>query len=681
MSRFTRSRTLVALTAAAALLLLGAVDGAHPASAAADSTVVVPAQPGSSPVVTWTDTAPFYNGQEGLLIDDPLGGCDPSDHTHNVQHTVQLTFPDNIDPSYDTLVRFTVSWTDGPGGNTLDDLALRLFGPDHKLIADSDGSQPLEGINVTDRVSGVYTVLVCSFQNLPVGTPFTGKVTAQTTAQPSFPAAGGVTAPSYRQYTAPKGLSTNAGEPSIGNSWKSGNTLFTSNTDLFKVEFDDAKGTSKWSLVNDYNLDPSNKISLDPIGFTDHVTGRTFMSQLYFVCSGSAFSDDDFATQPLPSEGCGTGLNGFDHQTLGGGPYPAGAVAVPVGYPHAVYYCSQSQGLLLGGATCARSDNGGVTYGPPIQTWTTACSGIHGHVQVAPDGTVYVPNAICGDHQGLAVSTDAGLTWAVHTIPDSIAGQSDPAIGIGSSGTVYEAYSDGTGQPRVAISHDRGATWGKSIDIGRPLNLHNSEFAEAVAGDDDRAAVAFLGTPTRGSTQAASFGKKDGTFTGAEWHMYVSTTYDGGATWTTVDSTPTDPVQRGCIWNAGGGNPCRNLLDFNGMTIDKTGRVMIGFADGCVPPEIDSARGNDCVASKEVSANGLVNHGAIVRQVSGKTLFRAYDVAGSSNPVVLPPTKPASGKGNGNGGHLAATGGAPALALLGLVALTLGFAAHRRRRA
>ena len=681
MTRISRARLLSCLLGGAALLLTGAITAPQTASAAADSTVTVPSSPGTAPVATWTGVAPFYNGQEGLLIDDPLGGCDPSDHTHNSQHTVQVTFPPSLDPSLDTLVRFTVSWTDGPGANTTDDLALRLFGPDHKLVADSDGSQPLEGINVTGRIGGLYTVVVCAFQNLPPGTTFTGKVTATTIAPPSFPAASGVTPPTYRQYTAPKGQSTNAGEPSIGNNWKSGATLFTSDTDLYKVDFNDRAGTSKWTIVNDDIVDPSNKISLDPIGFTDHTTGRTILAQLYFACSGSAYSDDDFATQSTPAEGCGTGINGFDHETLGGGPYPAGAIAVPIGYPHAVYYCSQSQALLLGGATCARSDNGGLTYGPPVQMWSTACSGIHGHVQVAPDGTVYVPNAICGDHQGLAVSTDAGLTWAVHTIPDSIAGQSDPTIGIGAKGTVYEAYSDGTGQPRVAVSHDRGATWSKSIDVGRPFESHNSEFAMAVAGDDDRAAVAFLGTPTRGSDQAASFGKSGDQYTGGEWHVYVSTTYDGGAHWTTVDATPKDPVQRGCIWNAGGGNPCRNLLDFDGITIDKTGRVMIGIADGCVPPSIDSTHGNDCVASKDVSANGLVSHGAIIRQLSGKTLFKAYDAAAASRPVTVPPKKPsAGGRGSGDGGKLAATGGAPLVALAGLLLLTSGWVVRRRHR-
>ena len=45
--------------------------------------------------------------------------------------------------------------------------------------------------------------------------------------------------------------------------------------------------------------------------------------------------------------------------------------------------------------------------------------------------------------------------------------------------------------------------------------------------------------------------------------------------------TPNDPVQRGCIWTGGGANICRNLLDFFDVTMDKQGRVQVGYDDGC----------------------------------------------------------------------------------------------------
>src|SRR5262249_51202203 len=66
------------------------------------------------------------------------------------------------------------------------------------------------------------------------------------------------------------------------------------------------------------------------------------------------------------------------------------------------------------------------------------------------------------------------------------------------------------------------------------------------------------------------------------WHLYIATTTNRGATWTTVDATPTDPMQIGSICL--GGTTCgttRNLLDFIDATVDAQGRVLIGYADGC----------------------------------------------------------------------------------------------------
>ncbi len=684
-----RRRPVLLASAAVGVALLATVGVpvASPAAAAAsygpvEKTVALPATPGRN-TVTYSGHAPFNNGSTGIALDDPQGACSPDGNSQlNDQHIVSVTVPPKVDPKYDTLIRFQIDW-DVLADETLADLALHLYGPDGNLVASSDGSQPSEGINITDLSPGTYDALVCAFQTGPTGQDYTGTVTAETVLPPVFPAAKGVTPPTYRQYQAPMGKSTGAGEPSIGSNWKTGATLFTSYTDEYRVAFDDAKGTSEWTLVNDKVTDPSNKVSLDPIGFTDSVTGRTFVSQLYLACSAAAFSDDDFASAPTPSEGCGSGINGFDHQTFGGGPYPAGMSGLTA-YPHAVYYCSQAVGLLTPGATCARSDTGGLTFNQPVQIYGSNCSGIHGHVRVGPEGTVYVPNDKCGGNQGVSVSKDGGATWAVHTIPDSVEGASDPSVSAGSDGTVYFGYSDGTGKPRIAVSRDQGTTWSKSVDVGIPMNVHNSEFAEVIAGDGDRAAFAFLGTPSRGSTQAASFGKTaDGKrFVGAEWHMYLATTYDRGATWTTVDATPKDPVQRGCVWNSGGGNPCRNLLDFNDITVDKTGRVMVGFADGCVPPSIE--KDANCVTSTLVENNTLADHGAIVRQTSGKGLFRAFDPKAAAVPAPARPAPSSGGPSSGGSGTatgaLPATGTTPLLAVGALLALAAGALLQRRRR-
>src|SRR5260370_21706303 len=97
-----------------------------------------------------------------------------------------------------------------------------------------------------------------------------------------------------------------------------------------------------------------------------------------------------------------------------------------------------------------------------------------------------------------------------------------------------------------------------------------------VAGDDNRAAMAFLGTTSKGGLQSRAFP--------GVWYMWVATTYDGGKTWLLSNATPNDPVQRGPVWLAGGSELSRNLLDFNDATIDAPGRLLIGFADGCDRP-------------------------------------------------------------------------------------------------
>jgi len=194
-------------------------------------------------------------------------------------------------------------------------------------------------------------------------------------------------------------------------------------------------------------------------------------------------------------------------------------------------------------------------------------------------------------------------------IPDSTPGKDDPSIGIGALGTVYVGYHNGDGHADIAISHDQGKTWTKSVDVGASFGIKNIAFPEVVAGDDDRAAFAFLGTTSSGDDQAATFA--------GVWHLYIASTYDGGKTWTTVDPTPGDPVQRGCIWHGGGSNPCRNLLDFNDIVVDAQGRVLVGYADGCVGP----------CDSPTATQNSYSAVATIARQSGGRRLFHQYDPA------------------------------------------------------
>src|SRR5260370_27866585 len=94
-----------------------------------------------------------------------------------------------------------------------------------------------------------------------------------------------------------------------------------------------------------------------------------------------------------------------------------------------------------------------------------------------------------------------------------------------------------------------------------------------------------------------------------------------GRRWTTVDAPASDPGQRTCIWNRGGSNPCRNLLDFNDITVDKFGRVLVGYADGCTGSCVTDASQN--ASAGPASAQDAL--ATISRQTGGRGLFAAFD--------------------------------------------------------
>lgn len=500
-------------------------------------------------------------------------------------------------------------------------------------------------INPAETGTGDYTVHVIYFTTSEFDTyKGTASVTAAPAPQPTPTPAplSSETAPRYFNYKPPTGLGTDAGEPSIGVNWKTGKVFFVSYTQTLRTTFDDSSSPAR-AIWEDKSV-PTHVTSLDPILYTDSQTGRTFSSQLAGATSLMSFTDNDGESW-TPSQGAGIAAS-VDHQTIGGGPYhaplPAGAV-----YPNVIYYCSQDAGA---DASCAASYDGGLTFGPAMRIYTALdCDGLHGHIKVGPDGTAYLPVATCGD-QAVVVSEDNGLTWELRRIPNSGENSSDPSVGIGSDGTVYFAFADSSNRARVAVSHDKGKTWENDFDIGAPAGVKSSVFPSAVAGDPDRAAVFFLGSSTGG---LGATGGTPSDFNGT-WYGYISTTYDGGKTWVTVNATPNDPVQRGPICDKGTlgcSGKTRNLLDFNDLTVDKQGRVLAAFADGCVTDAC--IQGRDFNGDNRIDGND--NDGSaiatIIRWAGGKGLFKAYDVQLVS-AVPAPPQVVASLDDTGTVGYV-----------------------------
>jgi hypothetical protein len=430
-------------------------------------------------------------------------------------------------------------------------------------------------------------------------------------------------------------IAHDAGEPSIGVNWNStiapvtGMTAFQSDLQTLFVTFDDSCALTgpKANWVN-RPAPTSQGVDQDPIGFVDRVTGRTFAAQLTLTsptCKTS-YTDDDGMTW-VPTQGFGI-ASGIDHQTLGGGNYHAPLVnRPPPAYPRAVYYCSQ-----LPQAACARSDDGGLTFGPvvPIDPPLDAnCIGIHGHVKVAPDGTVFVPTNNCNGNGSVIVSLDNGITWAIHHVPGTTSNPNiiDAQVAFGDDNTAYFIMSSATAtgsQAVVATSTDRGVTWTNIYDVGAVYGLQNVGYPYVTAADPNRAAVAFLGSTTSGDESANGF-------TGV-WHLYVAATFDGGAHWTTTDATPNAAMQRGCFWAHGGANICRNLLDFIGATVDKQGRIEVAYVNGCADGACEQATSS----ATRFTGNGYTARGVIARQSSGRRLVASFDPPISTSPPGMP---------------------------------------------
>jgi PKD repeat protein len=483
------------------------------------------------------------------------------------------------------------------------------------------------------------------------GTPRTAKRAASSTQGSSSQTASsdtdqrpltpsGPTIPRYYNYSPGPGIGEAAGEPSIGFNPASGKVMYIASLQTLQATLPE-RITPLGSVPEacdanwqDVSFTSTKVRSLDAILFTDQGTGRTFVSQLNTVSQTNpvliglnslmAYTDDDGASWTPAQVNPPDGSN--DHETVGAGPYPAALSALgnSVNKGHAVYYCGQQN--VGGEAFCSRSDDGGLNFGRAIlvsqDTINNCGAAIHGHVKVAPDGTVYLPNGLCGGGQAVFVSTDAGTTWTGHVIPGSkpmapaIAPAtfdiSDPSVGIASDGTVYFAWTglvpggnSTDDHVFVAVSHDRGSTWSTPFDVGASIGIKNTVFASAVAGDPNRAAVAFIGTIQGGDHQSPSF---QGT-----WYGFVAHTYDGGQTWTTVNASD-GPVQRSaCIWNSGGNATCRNLLDFNDATMDDKGEVLFAYADGCV---------NACETG---GPNSYSSKATFARQSGGKGLLAQFD--------------------------------------------------------
>src|SRR5438067_7690140 len=594
---------------------------------------------------------PFFvaNPTPVIFVDqgpECLGSEQPCD-----DYALTVTLPAGYHTAHpNAAVKVTMSWTDNGSGAS--DYDLYIYKNPRadctpNTCTSTDGSQAAdyqsassanpEVATISPLADGTqkYTLVVVPY------TPSGETVNVKIELLPGSGGGGGGTGfggpdpttpgvPRYQNFYAPDGPSDQSsdGEFNIGFNPHSGRIMTMNIGPIWRLTPPERLNPAKPECCEALWEDKSNittNTGLDPILWTDQKTGRTFSSNSTVGANAVYGYTDNDGDSWVPF-GIAAPNGGADHETIGSGPYPASlsALRTPVNQGEAVYYCSQD---IVGPASCYRSDTLGASYGPGVLAYTgitTQCGGLHGHLHVAPDGTVWLPVNQCGGKQGGALSTDGGTTWQEFIVTGSISQTqgADPSIAIDSDSTVYYAYVNNEpvtagnppeGHARVKVGHrnpDNSVTWTNDFDLGASHGIKNAAEIEAVGGSSGRAAVGFLGTDIAGDYQAISFPGK--------WYAFIASTYDGGMTWTTVNATPNDPVQSMTgVWQQGGSHQDRNLLDFNEITVDDKGRVLYGYSDGCVTA--------GCIAG--TAANDFVAFMRVARQSGGKSLFASFDTA------------------------------------------------------
>jgi hypothetical protein len=387
-----------------------------------------------------------------------------------------------------------------------------------------------------------------------------------------------------------------AGEPTIGVT-PTGSIIFQE----YQRNWKSTNGGNTWAINS---VLPLQEASLDPMMWVDTITGRVFIVHLYVGCSQLWWSDADGASLSWRYNPAACGTPGNDHPKIATGPFAAPLAGGTAAYPNAVYYCYN--GLVYGG--CSLSPTGGATWDPAT---LVPCGGTLGHPHVAADGTLYVPSTNCGSNS-VSMSLNNGIGWTSRTTGGAFpAGESlEPDVATTPDGTVYLAgvVNKGGGKtiPHVFTSTNKGLNW-VAHDITGTTGVQSAVFPVVTTGINGRAAVAFLGTTCTGgpSVVAAT----------CTWQLYVSFTYDAGATWETVQASPTsDPVQRGSIClNGTGCGADRNLLDFIDVTHDNAGFVLVAYADGCVSAA--------CKAPTGTNLQSRSAQGTVAKQTSGTPLL------------------------------------------------------------
>jgi hypothetical protein len=392
----------------------------------------------------------------------------------------------------------------------------------------------------------------------------------------------------------------NAGEPNIGID-KTG-TIWS---DVREQAVRSVDGGRHWQkLAIDGHL-----TTLDPYLYVDRTTGRVYKSDLAGTCQVLSWSDDRGETWSHAPAAC----NQSDHQTIVAG---KPATLPTVGYPNVLYNCSQTVGYngYSTATGCARSLDGGMSWTPsgafayadpsPYVPDTESgdggvpgvCNGDTGPIFAGPDGRLYVPRGWCGQ-PWLAYSDDEGATFTrvqvakngMNTTIDGGFGVVAPGHGqadheaaavADKKGNVYYLWMAKDRLPYLAVSHDRGATFGAPLKVAPP-GVREAWGPSLDIDDKGRVAMAFMGsTNSPGAPWTASYASAS--FTG-----YLGLIAKPSDRKPVVVAGPVSRPNAPFVYGHCGPDRCDDgVLDFIDVAFAPDGSVWGAFVDSALGDEL-----------------------------------------------------------------------------------------------
>jgi len=396
-----------------------------------------------------------------------------------------------------------------------------------------------------------------------------------------------------------------AAEPTIGvgpdgTAYMAGSTLVVDTSFVWGVARTDARrstdGGKTWTSIQpkipatDEGVPPGNA---DPMIWVDTVTGRVFTFDLTSACQWLSYSDDKGETWVNNPLACGSPP--VDHQTIVSAPPRDGLPTVL--YPNLLYYCANQ--IVM--SNCNRSLDGGITWhptgNPAFGPIGSGCSGLHGHLEADPQGRIYLPSSQGCSNPYVSRSDDNGQTWTRSRVSTLTSATPHTSVAADAAGNLYYVWirnESGSATPYLAVSKDRGATWGAPMMIAPP-GVRQANFPVVAVGDPGRIAISFPSTNSTASNRPWDQTVIVSTTALDERPVFLSAT----------GNSPTNPIHRGSC----GPGRCGGLWDFIDVQVSGAGEAWVAASDDCLGP-----------CNSGTTSAAKVGDGIAVRQIGGPSL-------------------------------------------------------------